>query len=246
MLCKRVIPTMLIRGRTLVKGRQFAGDRSVGHAAQAARVNAMRGVDELCILDIAATAENRGPDLGLVHELSAGCFIPITVGGGVRTIPQIDELLRAGADRVAICTAAQEKPDLIRRASDRFGAQALVGCIDVRNGFASVRCGGVVLSADPVEWARKLADDGVGEILLTCVDRDGTMEGYDLELIQMVSEAVDIPVIASGGARDYEDMALAIRAGADAVAAGAMFQFSDATPRGAAEYLRSRGITARV
>jgi cyclase len=246
MLAKRVIPTMLVKGRTLVKGQKFAGDRSVGHAKQAAMVNARRGVDELCILDIAATAEGRGPDLGLITELSEGVFIPITVGGGVRTIPQIDELLRAGADKIAICTAAQEKPDFIRRASDRFGAQALVGCVDVRGGFATVRCGGVVMSFDAVAWAKRLVDDGVGEILLTCVDRDGTMEGYDLELIKAVSEAVDVPVIASGGCAGYADMVLAIRAGADAVAAGALFQFSDCTPKGAAMYLRGEGMEARV
>lgn len=237
---------MLVRGRTLVKGQQFAGDRSVGHAAQAARVNAMRGVDELCILDIAATAEKRGPDLTLIGELAQGCFIPITVGGGVRSIEQIDSLLRSGADKVAICTAAQEVRGLIRKASRRFGAQALVGCVDVRDGHASVQCGRIVLEATPVDWARRLQDEGVGEILLTCVDRDGLMSGYDLDMIESVAAALDIPLVASGGCSGYDDMLAAIRRGADAVAAGALFQFSDCTPKGAARFLSAQGLEARV
>lgn len=233
-LAKRIVPTMLVRGRTLVKGKQFAGDRSIGHVLQAARVHAARGVDELCILDIGATAEGRGPDLDMVRELTAGCWIPVTVGGGVKSLQDIDALLRAGADRVCIGAAADGP--LIREASDHFGRQAIVVSIDVH--------------ADEVTNAKgkAIAMDcyGAGEILLQSVDRDGLMCGYDIELIRAVASAVDIPVIASGGCKDYEDMEAAFKAGADACAVGALFAFSDETPRGAARWLKSRGVEVRV
>jgi len=233
-LCKRIIPTMLVRGRTLVKGRQFAGDRSIGHAQQAARVHAMRGVDELLILDIGATAEGRGPDLDMVRALSEACFIPITVGGGVKSLADIDALLRAGSDKVCIGT----RKDLIPEAAARFGSQAIVVSFDWRgNGF-------------PLEHAavnaKFLAQGGAGEIIVQSVKRDGTMQGYDLDLIEVVSNAVDIPVIASGGCSGYADMHEAIKRGASGVAAGALFAFTDATPMGAAQYLHEHGIPARL
>lgn len=228
MLAKRVIPCMLVKGQTLVKGEQFNPWRSIGHAKQAAMIHARRGVDELMILDVTATTEGRGPDLGLVKQLSEGLFTPLTVGGGVKTVEQIDALLRAGADKVAIGAAALE-PDLIDAASDRFGAQAIVG---------------IVNSLSPghgLAVARVLVARGAGEILLQCVERDGMMQGYDLELIRAVSSAVEVPVIASCGAGTYEHMHEALKAGADAVAAGAMFAFTDQTPKGAAQYLKAKG-----
>jgi len=248
MLCKRVIPSMLVRGRTLVKGERFNSWRSIGHAAQAARIHAARGVDELMILDISATAEGRGPDLDLVRELSEGCFIPITVGGGVRSLKDIDALLRAGADKVAVCTFALERPTFVSEAAARFGAQAIVGCVDVRQpGWPCSESGSLAWHLfGALVWAKALADAGAGEILLTSVDRDGTMEGYDLDLIREVSTAVGVPVIASGGCRDYADMLAAFKAGADACAAGAMFAFTDATPRGAAQFLKRNNIEVRV
>ena len=229
MLAKRIIPTMLCRGRALVKGRQFAGDRVVGHVQQAARVHAMRGVDELVILDIGATKEGRGPDLDMIWELSAGCHIPITVGGGVKALNDIDACLRAGADKVCIGAAAE--PWFISAAASRFGRQAIVVSVDHRPGF------------DAVANAKSLE---AGEILLQSIERDGMLCGYDLDLIRAVSEAVDIPVIASGGCGTYEHMHEAIKAGADAVAAGAMFQFTDATPRKAAQYLKAKGVEVRL
>lgn len=258
MLAKRVIPTMLVRGRTLVKGERFNGWRSIGHAAQAARVHARRGVDELMILDIAATAEGRGPDLGLVRELSQDCFIPITVGGGVRSLQDIDALLRAGADKVAIGTAAYELPMLVPDAAARFGSQAIVVSVDVRHvplhdgkdgKFVRTRNGTDMPPgghSSPRVWADTLAQAGAGEILLSAVNRDGTMAGYDLDLIREVAQAVSVPVIASGGCSGYEDMLAAFKAGADACAAGALFAFTDATPRGAAQHLRARGVEMRL
>jgi len=233
MLAKRIIPTMLVRGRTLVKGERFNGWRSIGHAAQAARIHAARGVDELCILDIAATAEGRGPDLDLVRELSDGCFIPITVGGGVKTLHDIDALLRAGADKVCIGRSQH----IIPAASDRFGKQAIVASLDYGPNKGT-------------PWqsmeAQGLEAFGAGEILLQAMDRDGLMCGYDLATIAAVSPAVSIPVIASGGCSGYADMLAAFRAGADACAAGALFAFTDDTPKGAAQYLKTHGLEARL
>jgi len=237
MLAKRVIPTMLVRGRTLVKGERFNAWRSIGHAAQAAKVHARRGVDELMILDIAATAEGRGPDLDLVRELSEGCFIPITVGGGVRTLSDIDALLRAGADKVAIGAAWREGGALISSAAARFGRQAIVGIVDRPPESAIERY---------VSQAQLLCDLGAGEILLQDMERDGTLLGYNVELVREVSNAVSIPVIASGGCSSYADMVSAFKAGADACAAGAMFAFTDATPRGAAQFLKRHDIEVRV
>lgn len=250
MLAKRVIPTMLCRGRTLVKGERFAGDRSIGHVLQAARVHARRQVDELLILDIAATAEGRGPDLDLVRELSKDCFIPITVGGGVKTLNDIDQLLRAGADKVAIGAAAYAGP-LVFQAAKRFGSQAIVCAIDAKRGRVVTHCGAKAppVSVKPEWWARFLVGGGgagAGEILLTAADRDGTMEGYDLMLVREVTQAVDVPVIASGGCSGYADMHAALAAGADAVAAGALFAFTDATPKGAAQYLQQQGWEMRT
>lgn len=246
MLATRVIPTLLCRGTTLVKGSRFDGWRSVGHVEQAVRIHQARGVDELIILDIGATPEGRGPDLAMLERITAGCFMPITVGGGVRTVDAVRNLLRAGADKVAVCTAAREPDFDLRACSMRFGSQAFVGAIDVRDGRVVTRCGTESWDADPVTWARVLDRLGAGEILLTSVDREGTMEGYDLDLIRRVSEAVELPVIAHGGCSGYADMVAAVDAGASAVAAGALFQFTDATPRGAAEHLAAHGVEARV
>lgn len=249
---------MLCRGRTLVKGKAFAGDRSVGHVLQAARVHAMRGVDELCILDIGATAEGRGPDLGMVQELSAGCFTPVTVGGGVKSLEDIDALLRAGADKVCIGTAALTNRTLIREASERFGRQAIVVSIDYRRltpdkiPVVCISCGqdAIVSGIDgkplgPVKCAEMVEDLGAGEILLQSIDRDGTLEGYDLEPVFDVAAAVSIPVIVSGGCSGPEDMRAAFRAGADACAAGALFQFKDDTPRSCASFLKANGVEVR-
>ena len=256
MLAKRVIPTMLVRGRTLVKGERFAGDRSIGHVQQAARVHARRGVDELMILDIGATAESRGPDLKMVEELAAECYIPITVGGGVRSVEDIDALLRAGADKVAICTGAIEVVGLVERAASRFGSQAIVVVIEHsdtkpitrarcwRNGTAWIAGAGDPSAA--MLAITQAADAGAGEIVVQSVERDGTMEGYDLDLIREASKAVSVPVVASGGCKDYQDMLDALNAGASAVAAGALFAFTDATPRGAAQFLQRHNVEVRL
>lgn len=242
-LAHRVIPTILVKGRTMVKGERFNPWRSVGLAAQAVRIHQARGVDEVCILDVGATPEGRGPDLGLVEELSDVLFAPLAVGGGVQSLDDVTALLRAGADKVVIGTYA---PPIVLPAARHFGSQAIVAALDVTGRKVAWQCGRAVSNLDPVDYAKQLADEGAGEILLTSIDREGTQQGYDLDLIRKVSSAVSIPVIAHGGCSGYEDMAAAIAAGASAVAAGALFQFTDATPLEAARYLAARGIEARV
>ncbi len=246
MLAKRIIPSLLVKGRTIYKGEKFNCWRSIGHALQGAQVHARRGVDELLVLDVAATAEGRGPDLNMVRELSEGCFTPITVGGGVRTLCDINALLRAGADKVAIGTGWVEVPNLIRDAAARFGRQAIVASLDVSQGTVVCRNGQMMPGWNPYSKAEWLDAQGAGEILLSNVDRDGTMQGYDLDLIRKVSAAVSVPVIASGGCRDYDDMLAAFKAGADACAAGALFSFTDATPKGAAKHLKAAGLEVRL
>lgn len=233
MLAKRVIPCMLTKGQILVKGKQFQPWRTIGHAKQAAMIHARRGVDELVVFDVAATAEGRGPDLDLVRELSEECFIPITYGGGVRSLGQIDALLRAGADKVAIGAALCE-PGLVEAAADRFGGQAIVAIVNAHRPEQGLAC------------AKIAESKGAGEILLQSVERDGMMGGYDLDLIRAVTKCVRVPVIASCGAGSYEHLNEAFAAGADACAVGAFFCFEDATPRGAAQYLAKKGWEVRA
>ncbi len=206
-----------------------------------------RDVDELIILDISATPNNRGPRFAEVERLCENLFMPVTIGGGVRTCDDIRQLLACGADKVAINTMAVGEPRLVSLAAERFGSQAVVASVDVDGRQRIVSCcGQLVTEHGAQEWARELEHRGAGEILLTSIERDGMMEGYDLDLIRSVSSAVDIPVIAAGGCGSYEHMEEAFHAGAHAVAVGAMFQFCDATPRGAARYLNDHGIPARL
>lgn len=246
-LAHRVIPTLLCRGDALVKGKRFDSWRTVGHVEQAVKIHAARGVDELLILDISATPEGRGPNLKLIERLTRHAFTPITVGGGVRNVQDVRDLLNAGADKVAINSCWR----IIKEAAAKFGRQAIVASVDARilgcNRAYSTHCGRVTrIEMTPCEHAQQVASHGAGEILLTSIDREGTMEGFDLELVAEVSRAVDVPVIAHGGAGTYEHLYEGIRAGASAVAAGAMFQFTDQTPAEAARYLASRGVEARV
>lgn len=236
-LATRIIPVLLNRRGTLIKGRAFNHNRVVGHTLQAARIYEARGVDELVYLDIAATAENRGPDFDMVRKITADCFMPLAVGGGVSTIEHFRDLLAAGADKVVINTAAVIKPDLITEASRKFGAQAVTVSIDVRSETVHTHCGNHDTGLDPVAWAREVEARGAGEILLNRVERDGTLEGYDLELVQAVASAVSIPVVACGGAGELVHFREGLAAGAHAAAAAAIYHFTDVTPADVAEYL---------
>jgi cyclase len=244
-LATRVIPVILARGQQAVKGKGFDSWRSVGQLRQAIRVYEMRGVDEVFLLDIAATPEGRGPNVAFVKEFSGEFFCPVCVGGGVTTLCDFRDLLANGADKVAINTAAVDTPDLINEAAERFGSQAVVVSIDVKDGHVQTYCGRRSEPLTPVDWAREVVARGAGEILLNSVDRDGTLAGYDLALIRDVACSVSVPVVACGGAGSYEDLRLAVNAGAHAVAAGALWHFTDSTPAEAAEYLASHGIEVR-
>ena len=212
---------------------------------QAARICGMRGVDEVILLDIGATAEGRGPNLEMVTRISENFFTPLTVGGGIRSREDATALFKAGADKVALGTGAW-MDGVLESIAGTVGCQAVVASIDVKNRLPMIRNGSCPIVLPVVEYARQLQDRGAGEILLTSVDREGTMEGYDLNLIRAVAKAVSIPVIAHGGCRGAEDMLAAIHAGASAVAAGALFQFQDVTPLDCAEWLALHGVETRV
>ena len=230
-LAVRVIPTLLCKGGRLVKGRKFSADRVVGHPLQAARIHAARGVDELALLDIEATANGRGPDLQMIEDLSSVMFMPLSVGGGIDSIGAAKSVLRAGADKVIIGAGG---PYVMREIADSIGCQAVVAAVDVKDGIAWA-----------VKRAIECAEAGAGEILLTSVTREGTMEGYDLELIRAVSDAVGIPVVAHGGCSGPDDMVAAVNAGASAVAAGALFVFTDWTPLECSRHMRKAGVEVR-
>ena len=252
MLKARVIPTLLYKDFGLVKGVGFDSWRHVGSAMQAIKVYNMREVDELILVDITATGDGRPPDFATVDELADECFMPMAVGGGVQTLDDARRLLQVGADKVTVGTAAVETPDIVRQIAGRFGAQCVVVSIDVkRHGDGSrevfIRGGSQPTGKDPAAFAREVAAIGAGEILLQSIDRDGTMAGYDIELIRHVAEAVTIPVIASGGAGSYDHMAEAMIEGrASAVAAASMFHFTQQTPLEAKQHLARRGIPVRL
>ncbi len=252
MLKTRIIPTLLFKGLGLVKGVGFNSGRRVGACLQTIRVYNLREVDELIFLDIAATPNGTRPHLQEIDELADNCFMPMTVGGGVRSLDDVRDLLAVGADKVAINTAAIETPELIRAAAAEFGAQCIVVSIDVRrsgDGRPEVvtRCGQQRTGRDPVEWAKTVEHLGAGEILLTSVDRDGTMTGYEIDLVRDVSAGVSIPVIASGGCGNYQHMAdVLATTGASAVAAASIFHFTEQTPREAKRFLAKRGVPVRM
>lgn len=251
MIKVRVIPTLLFKDFGLVKGISFDSWRRVGSAMQAVKVYNLREVDELAFLNISATPNDQGPDLETVDDLADECFMPMTVGGGVRNLEDVRQLLKVGADKVSVNTAALENPELIRQIAERFGSQCVVVSIDFKrpgHGACEVysHCGTRATGLDPVALAQKVAALGAGEILLTSIDRDGTMTGYDVELTRQVSEAVSIPVIASGGAGNYEHMAEVLRHGkASDVAAASIFHFTQQTPLEAKHYLAQCGFRMR-
>jgi cyclase len=251
MLKVRVIPTLLWKDFGLVKGVGFDSWRRVGPVLPAIKVYNARDVDELILVDITASQESNVPDHDSVSDFSEECSVPLTVGGGVASLEQMLSLLHAGADKIAINTIAYSNPTLVDAAASRFGAQCVVASIDVRrmdNGeYGSFSYAATVdTGKEVVEWARELADRGAGEILLTSIDRDGTMLGYDLELVELVAAAVDIPVIASGGAGNYQHMIDVVRqAGASAVAAASIFHFTEQTPAGAKLAMQAAGIPVR-
>ena len=255
MLAKRIIPCLDVKEGRVVKGISFVNLRDAGDPVEAARLYNDEGADEICFLDITASSEKRSILIDVVRKTAEQVFMPLTVGGGGRTLDDIRTLLNAGADKVSINTAAVQNPEFVREASERFGSQCIVVAIDARRVVPDelphwevyIHGGRTGTGIDAVQWAKKMQGYGAGEILLTSMDRDGTKDGYDIELTRAVSESVTIPVIASGGVGTLEHLYEGITAGkADAVLAASIFHFREYTIRETKEYLKSRGICVRI
>ena len=251
-LAVRVIPCLDVDGGSVVKDINFQDLRDAGDPVELAKVYDAEGADELTFLDISASHEGRATTMGIVSATAEQVFIPLTVGGGVGSVEDVDRLLRAGADKVAINTAAIRRPELIAEVADRFGNQVLVLSVDARraagtaSGFEVTTHGGRRSAGlDALEWAARAAELGAGEILLNAMDADGTEDGFDLDLIRSVRREVSIPVIASGGAGAAEHFPPAVEAGADAVLAATIFHFGKVRISEAKEALRAAGADVR-
>jgi imidazole glycerol-phosphate synthase subunit HisF len=251
-LAKRIIPCLDVHAGRVVKGVNFVALRDAGDPVEAARTYDAAGADEITFLDITASSDARDTLIDVIERVADQVFIPLTVGGGVRAVEDVRRLLNAGADKVSINTAAVDDPDLVSRAAARFGSQAIVVAIDARASGPGrwqvyTHGGRKARGLDVVEWAREMARRGAGEILLTSMDRDGTKAGFDLELTRSVSEAVTVPVIASGGVGTLEHLAQGIEQGhADAVLAASVFHFGEFTIGQAKRFLAARGIEMRL
>ena len=254
-LAKRVIPCLDVTAGRVVKGVNFVSLRDAGDPVEIAARYDGEGADELAFLDITASSDQRDIILGVIEAVAAKVFIPLTVGGGVRKVEDVRRLLNAGADKVSINTAAVQNPSLVREASGIVGNQCIVVAIDAKKKPRETGAGWEVYThggrnatgLDVVDWARRMTDAGAGEILLTSMDRDGTRHGFDLELTRAVSDAVSVPVIASGGVGAREHLAEGILEGhADAVLAASVFHFGDFTVRESKQFMRARGIEVRL
>jgi cyclase len=251
MLKKRVIPVLLLRDGRMVKGVRFANYRDTGNPKTAVRIYNAQDADELVFLDIQKSPQSRQSLVEVVREAAAECFMPLAAGGGLCTMQDVRDLLRAGADKVVVTTAAVTHPQLLGEISERFGVQSLVAGIDYRYEGDSakvwIRCGTERTELDPVAHASRLAELGAGEILLNSIDRDGVMEGYDLKLVEKVAHAVRIPVIVCGGAGNFMHLAdLLNGTQAAAAACSSIFHFGDNNPIRARSYLRNLGVPMRV
>ena len=248
---KRVIPCLDVKDGRVVKGINFLNLKDAGDPAEVAAAYDREGADEVVFLDINASADNRATQLEWVRQVASKVFIPFTVGGGIRTVDDFKAILREGADKIAVNSAAIMDPELISRAADKFGSQCVVVAIERRTdglGWNIFKNGGRIdMGIDAVEWAKKAAKLGAGEILLTSMDGDGTKSGYDLELTRAVAEAVEIPVIASGGAGTLEHFYEALAdAKAEAVLAASLFHYKELEIRQVKQYLAQKGISVRL
>ena len=252
MLKTRIIPCLDVKDGRVVKGVKFVDLRDAGDPVEAARAYDAAGADELCFLDIAASHEKRGILLDVVHRTAEACFMPLTVGGGVRTLEDMRALLLAGADKVSVNTAAVQNRAIVKDAAEKFGAQLVVVAIDAKQTkpgkFEIFTHGGrTATGIDAVAFAKEVVSLGAGEILLTSMDRDGTKQGYDLALTRAVADAVTVPVVASGGVGTLDDLVAGIREGhASAVLAASIFHFGEATIGEAKAHLARAGIAVRM
>lgn len=253
MFTKRIIPCLDVDNGRVVKGTSFVNLRDAGDPAELAAYYNDQGCDELVFLDITASSDNRNTMVNVVEQVSAEVFIPLTVGGGIRSISNIRDMLRAGADKISLNTAAVKDPQLVRESAQEFGSQCIVAAIDAKRNEdlgiweVYVNGGRTPVGLNVIEWARELVDLGAGELLLTSMDTDGQQSGYDLDLLKSVSESVSVPVIASGGAGKMEHIYNAFERGkADAVLAASIFHFGKYTVNDVKKYLKEQGIAVRI
>jgi len=257
MLAKRIIPCLDVTDGRVVKGVNFLELRDAGDPVEIARRYDEQGADELTFLDITASSDNRGLILHIIEEVASQVFIPLTVGGGVREVEDVRRLLNAGADKVSINTSAVINPQLVADASDRYGSQCIVVAIDAKQVGADAsgqprwevftHGGRKETGIDAVEWSRKMVSLGAGELLVTSMDRDGTKIGFNLGLNKAISDAVDVPIIASGGVGNLQHLVDGVKiGGADAVLAASIFHYGEYTVREAKEYMRDHGIEVRL
>ena len=257
MLTKRIIPCLDVTAGRVVKGVNFVGLRDAGDPVEIARRYNEQGADELTFLDITATSDDRDLILHIIEDVASQVFIPLTVGGGVRKVEDVRRLLNAGADKISMNSSAVANPQLVKDATDKYGSQCIVVAIDAKRVADSpddaprwevfTHGGRKGTGIDAVEWARKMDELGAGEILLTSMDSDGTKSGFDLALTRAVSDAVGVPVIASGGVGNLQHLADGVtQGGADAVLAASIFHYGEFTVRQAKEFMRERGIAVRL
>lgn len=255
-LAKRIIPCLDVDNGRVVKGVKFVDIRDAGDPVEVARRYDREGADEITFLDITATHDNRDTIVHVVEQVASEVFIPLTVGGGIRTLDDIRRMLNAGADKVGINSAAVSNPEFVREAAQRFGSQCIVVAMDAKKVSQPnesdrweifTHGGRKATGIEAIGWAKKMVDYGAGEILLTSMDRDGTREGFDLPLTRAISEAVTVPVIASGGVGNLDHLADGVIKGkADAVLAASIFHFAEYTIQQAKEHMASRGIEMRL
>lgn len=249
-LTRRIIPCLDVKDGRVVKGINFLSLRDAGDPVEQAAAYDAQGADEVCFLDISASPDGRSTMVDVVARTADQVFAPLTVGGGVRSIGDAERLLEAGADKIALNTAAIRRPELVSEISARFGNQAIVVAIDAKrqgDSWTVYSHGGRTPEGlDAIAWGKRAADLGAGELLLTSMDRDGTGTGYDLELVRIVTSTVTIPVIASGGVGNLDDLAAGLEAGADAVLAASIFHFGQHTVGEAKRHLATRGLAVRL
>ncbi|ABE57878.1 MULTISPECIES: imidazole glycerol phosphate synthase subunit HisF [Chromohalobacter] len=255
-LAKRIIPCLDVDAGRVVKGVNFVGIRDAGDPVEVAKRYNQQGADEITFLDITASVEDRGTTVEMVERIAGEVFIPLTVGGGIRTCDDIRTMLNAGADKVSINTAAVTHPEFVHEAAERFGSQCIVVAIDAKRVSAEgetprweifTHGGRTPTGLDAVEWARKMVDLGAGELLLTSMDRDGTKAGFDIGVTRAIADAVSVPVIASGGVGDLDHLVAGVKeGGADAVLAASIFHFGEYTIPDAKRYMAEHGIEMRL